>query len=99
MTGASTSQTHTSPFSPVEGETEELLVTANLPDVTTAIVATAVPFALAVRALAGRPATIERLEASATSLYPVVREEAEPPRWRLELLRSRTVEGAVRTQR
>jgi hypothetical protein len=89
---------HTSPFSPVESETEELLVTANLADATTTIVATAVPFVLAVRALAGRSVTIGRPDASATSLYPVVREEADPPRWRLELMRSRTVEGEVGPQ-
>ena len=83
MTGASTSPMYISPSSPVESETEELLVTANLADATTTIVATALPFALALRALAGRSVTIERLDGSAASLYPVVREEAEPPRWRV----------------
>jgi hypothetical protein len=72
------------------------------PDVvqaTAAIIATSVPFSLGVRALAGRSSTIERLDASAATLYPVVREEADPPRWRLELLGSRSAEGASGPQR
>jgi hypothetical protein len=63
-------------------------MTATALEVAGTIVATAVPFALGVRALAGRSEAIERLDASAATLYPAVREEADPPRWRLDLLGS-----------
>jgi hypothetical protein len=43
-----------------------------------------------VRSNARRPFTIPRIDASADTLWPpVVREEADPPRWRLELLATR----------
>lgn len=38
-----------------------------------------------VRRLLDHPHEIDRLDASAASLWPANREEAEPPRWRLDL--------------
>ena len=73
--------------------------TATVIEVAGTIIATAVPFALGVRALAGRSGTIERLDASAATVYPIVREETDPPRWRLELLRSHAAEASAGAQR
>jgi hypothetical protein len=47
-----------------------------------------------VRSVGRRPFTIVRIDASAETLWPsVVPEEADPPRWRLELLEARWTAG------
>jgi hypothetical protein len=48
------------------------------------------PVERALRSILGRPFAIGRIDASADALWPpVVREEADPPRWRPDLLDTR----------
>jgi hypothetical protein len=56
------------------------------------------PVERALQSIVGRPFAISRIDASADALWsPVVREEADPPRWRLDLLDTRRASsGSVR---
>jgi hypothetical protein len=52
------------------------------------------PVERALRSILGRPFATARIDASADALWsPVVREEADPPRWRLDLLDARRAGG------
>ena len=54
------------------------------------------PIERAFQSIAGRPFAIGRIEASADTLWPPgVREEADPPRWRLDLLQPRRAGGGA----
>jgi hypothetical protein len=58
-------------------------------DFSATMIAIAAPVALLARWFDRQSDGIERLDGSADALWPTVREEVDPPRWRVELLDDR----------